>query len=725
MFDLTTTSRNKSCLTCDLYLKCKDVHKSATYSCKHHTKTSLKELSKKFELSSSTLVSKQKPQETNSIEISGDFNIAELIDSVIKTDSMVSPDIKINDRDFPLAPNFYTFCTSDKYQNSKPFLEQALIGTIVFSEYCPRCSDMEWILETHKVNDKLSKFEKKVALLEHGICPYCRATKSDLVTAEDLNFYYEADIAAGQRSGKSALVSDKSAYLTHRMLKLQNPNKVYDLKASNMLHGTFVALTFNQAKDNLWDPYYGNILEGNWFKDYHAMLDEYQSKHGEELYKLKDTFLLYKHRRIIIYPAGPDKRILRGRTRFLGAIDELGWFDNEAGSKKIKTNAHEVYVALQNSLVTVRGEADRLLKMGFNNIPTGYFFNISSPSSSRDKIMELVRHAQGSRHIFGLIKPTWEMNPRLPFNSPVIQEEFKKDPVVAMRDLGAQPPLASNPFIGSSDTVERCIGKRSNPIKIQYRQTKSKDGTTKRYAYVENIKSSGKPSVLAIDAGYSNNSFACCVAHLKDDAIPVIDLLVEVMPLPGIKLNYHKIYKELIGPIIDERNVVFMAADRWNSIKILSDTEAEYGIVTKQYSVKYQDFHVFKDYMESQQLIIPKPSVPIEDVLKYDHSQYPTCFKTKPIDHFLLQCLTVQDTGNSVIKGDQLTDDLFRASVLAVSILLDQANREYFNQPEKQLTGKIDVTKMAVMRGASNGAKSSGGSMSSQSNLGMVKRANW
>jgi hypothetical protein len=194
-----------------------------------------------------------------------DFNIYKDVKSAIKASGVVAPDLTVNDRDFPKAPNFYQFCISDKFLNTKPYLMQALIGIQVFAEWCPRCSDVQWVIHDHKVDDSLAKLERKVALLENGVCPHCKATKSKLVAKGLLKPYQEEAISAGQRSGKSALVADQASYLTHRVLMLQNPNKVYDLKASTMLHGTFVALTFQQAKDNLWDPFYGNIADSPWF----------------------------------------------------------------------------------------------------------------------------------------------------------------------------------------------------------------------------------------------------------------------------------------------------------------------------------------------------------------------------------------------------------------------------------------------------------------------------
>ncbi len=720
---LVLKAASKNCLSCSKYLACKDKLRSVIFSCSLYTETPASKdagFSRLFDAEIIPSLPTSYKDHTPAIVDQHGFDIYKTIRKVIKKDSMVSPDIKIDDSDFRLAPNFFKFCTGDKYLKQKPFLEQALLGTIVFAEYCPRCSDKKW-MAVHNVDDSLDMFKDRVQLLTRGKCLRCKVRKSELVANKELNYYYEAALCVGQRGGKSAWLGMMSAYLTHWLLMLQNPNEIYGLLSSSILHGTFVALTYAQAKDTLWEPFYGYLLDSPFFSEYHAMLNDAGTRHGEELLKLKDTFVLYRHRRVLFYPAGPDKRTLRGRTRTLASIDELGWFSNLANSQNIKMNANEVYVALERSLLTVRAASNKLIKKGFDNIPSGYFLNISSPSSVRDKIMELVRQSQGSRRIFGIIKPTWEMNPTVTRED--LDEEFRKDPVAAMRDYGAQPPLSSSPFIGSRTTVEQCFHKKKNPCSIQYAVKKANDDTESRYAYFNKLKRSGKPSVLAMDGGYSNNSFSCAVGHLLDERYPVIDVLVEIQPLPGIPLNYSLIYTHILKPLIEKRNVKFFTADRWNSLKILADAEEDFeDLVTQQISIKYQEMIMMKEYMQDQEMNIPPPEISVDDLLAYNHSEYPAFFKHYPAAHLVLQLLTVQDTGSGVIKGDQLTDDLARAVMLAHRVLVDPNYTEYFVQAEEALPNAYDVTQMGCYKGAGGGGSSKSQGMSGAStSLGIYK----
>ena len=556
---------------------------------------------------------------------------------------------------------------------------------------------------------------------------YYDSVKSNILTDEKFETFdvtipgkhrFISNGLLSHNSGKSALAGMLTSYLTHRLIKLERPNEVYGLLKANVLQGTFVALTFRQALDTLWEPFYGHLLEAPWFTQYHQMLLSVQQRHGEdEILKLRDTSVFYRHRRIQVYAAGPDKRVLRGRTRCFSGIDELGWFPNTIeAAKNIKMNANEVYTALERSLLTVRAKAKSVIRSGFYNVPFGYFINISSPSSVRDKIMELVRKSQGSRRMLGLCLPTWKMNPHVPRSA--LAEEFRTNPETAMRDYGAQPPLTNSPFISGSDKIEPCLLNKVHKLSVLYHTVRSKDKTSSElYTELAEIQQSGKPSVLALDAGYSGNSFSFAIGHRAPNGFPVISAVGETIPTPGIRINHSLLYKHLLSSLIPLRNVVLIAADRWNSLKVLADAEQEFGIEKRQYSLKYADMQLFRSYVDDRQIMLPRPTRPIADILKYDHSKYPECFKHLPADHLILQLLTVQDTGSGIIKGDQLTDDIARAVFLCFRMLTDDIHDDILNAPDAEQAQRFDLSTMVVSKlysgggtGSSSGLGGGGGS---------------
>src|SRR5690606_22761597 len=117
-------------------------------------------------------------------------------------------------------------------------------------------------------------------------------------------------------SGKSHTVGTYlMPYYMHRLLKLQRPPQFYGLSRTTMLQGTFAALTYTQAKDTLWTPFHGALTQTSWFNQYHSMLKHYENVYGEKLFKLSDAYVDYRVRSLAAYPMGPDKRVMRGRTR--------------------------------------------------------------------------------------------------------------------------------------------------------------------------------------------------------------------------------------------------------------------------------------------------------------------------------------------------------------------------------------------------------------------------
>lgn len=601
-----------------------------------------------------------------------EINIARTIREVVGSKSLVPRDMKIDDSGIPVAKNILEWCTKDKFSminGERPYIEQMVWGLITFNEYCPRCTDVEYLFDTHKADDTYRKLEKRVAVLENGVCPHCKWGRSKLIAKKKMNLIQELAVCAGQRSGKSLSIAGYFApYLTHRLLKLQNPNAVYGLKTGTMLHCTFVALTYAQAKDTLWQNFYATLTESAWFKEYHGMLRHYEDKYGDKLLKFNDTYVAYPTRGLMAYPAGPDKRVLRGRTRYFTAVDEVGYFDSNRDTKKVKDNAHEVCGALDRSLLTVRGAAERLLAAGYDDVYPGYAMNVSSPSHRNDMIMTLIRRAENSDTMYGIVRPTWDVNPTLPRNSATIKEAFRIDPLNAERDYGAVPPLAANTFLQNLSEIENVQSAKSNPLTILRRVVHvKKRGESFTWAEVKKLKKGKYPTILALDAGYTNNSFSGAVGRLDDSGNVRIECLFEVIPDIGAPLNHTKIFDELILPIMEARNVRILLADRWNSIKLLQDAKAMRPEleVAAQHSLKYKDIFNIKTLVQQGTIMTPASERgSFKECIEFDDEHYPRCFEGQPASHLLMQFATVKDTGKSIDKADGYTDDLFRAVAL-------------------------------------------------------------
>jgi hypothetical protein len=562
--------------------------------------------------------------------------------------------------------------------NQPPFSRQLGIGIHLFGQWCPRCSHPKFAnINTIPYKAKPETVAENVTFLNYGICPSCGVTRSELFHTGELNEYVEFAGCLGQRSGKSALFSLLSPYITHHYLKLQNPNKVLGLMQHTTLSATFVGLTFARAVALLWSPVHTLMANSSWFQQYHQLLDYYQEKYGEEnLYSFKETFIQYKHRGLYLYPMGPNKRTLRGDSRFQAGIDELGWFFNggvEDDEAREKASGREVHGALDRSLKTVRMKVRACVKRGMY-ILTAYLASISSPSHARDMIMTLVNTHSDSSDVLAVHLPTWKFNPDYSGRED-FSKEYKEDWARAERDFGAQPSINTNPYISEEDEplLLKCFA-GVNRIRYEYK-TWEKPHSRLDYKSIRIVNTVAAPqevgSVMLLDAGYSNNSFSISVGK-RNGKIPVFDVIAECAPVKGEEvINFNDIYK-LLSSLITEFNVKVIISDRWNSIKILQDLEAEHGVEIIHYTLKFADFVNAKSYLLNDTPAVMFPKLDMEKADIRSHTEnYPHVFALRPVSHLYFQFLTVKQMGKVVEKGDGLTDDLFRTIILGITFLID------------------------------------------------------
>jgi hypothetical protein len=210
-------------------------------------------------------------------------------------------------------------------------------------------------------------------------------------------------------------------------------------------------------------------------------------------------------------------------------------------------------------------------------------------------------------------------------------------------------------------------------------------------------------SVMTLDAGYSDNSFGLSIVSRKDASKRVkVEVLLEIAPDKGeTVLNHGKIYREVISPLIKEFNVGMLVTDRWQNIKLLDDAAEDHQIITLSYSLRYADFTDYRSYMLEGAIELPQLEIPkltLVRLKRMAQESYPHGFRGKPVAHLVYQHLTVKDLGRTVDKGDDLTDDLFRALVLGTSHVLDDKLWERHLQSHKRNT-KVAI---GVLAGTGN-----------------------
>lgn len=485
----------------------------------------------------------------------------------------------------------------------------------------------------------------------------------------DHNSYLLSNGVWSHNSGKTSVVNVNEGYQTARWVKLPSPQRVFKVLDQQLLVSTYVALTLGQVRQNLWDPFVDSVTRSPFFRNLHALLDHYGAKYGEELYSVKDIFIRYRYKGLLLLPSGPNKRTMRGNTRVRGSVDELGWFpfgkDNE---DKTKMSAEEVLKAVENSLATIQAKYESLMRSGNYTIPKPQLSCISSPSEINDAIMVRHRKSIGSTISYTFKRPTWEMNPELPRDCSFLKNKFQMDEEGAMRDFGCEPPMSSAAWIREITNAEGAFIKSANSIVVRQIRLKSPSGQRQSSGRVEFRTRANGGRLLALDSGYVNNSFSFAILRL-DDGMPVVEGLGEIIPSYDAPINFPDLTHRILIPIVQNCGVQFVVSDRWQSLATLQTIEAQCGTPWENLRCVYEDFSVLREHIFDQTISLPKLEIPAKEVVE-PKEDYPKCFMGKPVSHLLWQMFTVRDyPGKTVEKGGDSTDDLFRSVVLGVKAL--------------------------------------------------------
>ena len=467
-------------------------------------------------------------------------NKTELPDPVALVKQAIAADLDsavLTERHFDVAPNCIVFCSSHKYLNPSDPLWPKQIQMLAqfFEDVCYFCSDAHYVYNV-PVDDSVGDVMDRFCLLEHGVCPRCQRNRSEMLTEWQRDPQYEKyqqwDSSVtlrgvppnefcgiwGQRSGKSfAVASFFWPYILHRYLAIPNVTSYFRLASNTVMEAAFVAPIKEQIKTYMWTPFLNVYDSSPWFREYVDHLKAEENKVGIPLYYRSVESLAFPSKRLAIYMKAANSSTLRGGTRWVTALDELGWFNStETGQKRtgVKDGA-EVFTSMNRSLRTVRTRANKRRQMGDFNTLDGYMFCISSPSSVNDPIEQRAAIASKSPRMFHRRYATWEVNPEE--DEETIQEEEGSDLVKFRRDYCAQPPRAASPFIENGPFIKQLVDhdltkRHLFTYTIDAKQEHDTGITLLRPTIKTRAADKVTPRVLAVDNGERANSFGLCLA---------------------------------------------------------------------------------------------------------------------------------------------------------------------------------------------------------------------
>lgn len=712
----------QNCLNCRKFSMCSDPKKHFRHNCSKWGP--LDELSFSEDASFDATVAKinklAPKKKKNSIITPGDLlaeegpglfkkesKLTNMVKTAMSSEMALPPDFKIDDRDMPLSDNIWDWIHGKEFLASpfEIYPRQFELAVRFKGDWCPKCSKKGY-WEKMKVDEDMGNVLDNIQLLKRGVCPKCKSTKSEMVRARLMQDATLLCCVIGQRSGKSFTTGVIETNMHHLWLRgVSNPQAMLGLPQQQLLTGTYISMTFSQTLSNLFTPIKNFVTSTPWFQNYGAMLRDYEERTGENLYSVNEMFIKYRHRGLAFHVASANKRSLRGATRIAAVLDELGWFQNSDKATELeRASGKEVYEAMERSLGTASGAYHTLThKKGYNYLPKPYIAAISSPSDVNDQIMTLYRDGSGTDDAYCVKAATWDFNPNMPKTTPLIAAAFRRDPVAAMRDWGAEPPLSTSGWITEINNVTPLFNpKLRNAVELRQKRFRTRSGAMRMTGEVVVRKEFTGGRVMTLDAARTSNSFAGAVAHLNEETgIVEFDALFEVQPAVGCPISFSSVYTNVLHPIAEALGVKVLVTDTWQNEKILEDMENDLGVIPFRQKLQYKDFSSARDNFYDRKVMFPALDIGGKTVdakvsAIFDKSSkaksnteetdtYPSKFLGRPAAHLFYQVLSVRDypAAKQVTKGPGVTDDIFRAVILAHWALTTEGVLAVINQGEE------------------------------------------
>lgn len=260
-----------------------------------------------------------------------------------------------------------------------------------------------------------------------------------LRTVEEIfeDHYTEAVLCWGIGAGKSFLSSLAITYMLHCTLCLRDPQSYYGLAPGTTIAFMNMAPTALQAQRIVFSEIRNRIQHSPWFQSEFAKVQVLRS----ELRFPKD---------IVVVPGCSAETFPLGYNLLGAVVDEAAWFIEVTDGHR--DYAEEIYHALQ-----------RRIRSRF--LDYGLLVLISSPRHTEDFMERKLHEAETNPHIYASRKAVWEVKPPGTYSGKTFtyqdlevpveyEQEFKRNPQRALRDLAARPTEALEAFFTDTAAIE-------------------------------------------------------------------------------------------------------------------------------------------------------------------------------------------------------------------------------------------------------------------------------
>jgi hypothetical protein len=367
----------------------------------------------------------------------------------------------------------------------------------------------------------------------------------------------DANICAGQRSGKTMLVSICGSYEFFDIARLPSPQKTFRLHSSQEIFITAMATSAQLAEDGIFANMRNSMEENEkinqWF-DLNFKTDriDYNAKHI--------------HAQVL----GSWINTAIGRTNKTVILDEMDYYEDN--KNKSRRSGWEIHGRMSKSRDTL-GDF-------------GHMFNISSPKTTNGPILTLARRAIADIEEFGIekvqaigmIEPTWNLNPEPPFTFESLCKKYKDDLATMWRDYGCRPELAGGMFFPEG------IDRSFDPL-------------------LQNLLDDDQeqPEVVAcralsIDPAVTNDRFGIACGYAIPRGPFIVDGVSYFKKRDGDPYIMPSDVREFIIEAVPRCNIKKFMFDAWMFPEINEMMAKKFGIIAEKHIVGYEDYDRWRSY---------------------------------------------------------------------------------------------------------------------------------
>ena len=349
-----------------------------------------------------------------------------------------------------IAPNFFEFVTNEKFLNSTIFPRQLQYGINLFEDYCPYCSDTDFA--QHELFDQTNEeIQERITFYEFDKCPKCGKTKKDALDSGYFKNVNTISLSIGMRGGKSVFTAYAALYQLHKYLGMRQSSLDHlyqQIPSYNNLHIVFVSHTVEAVYNSIWYYFIQAYKDSPWFTQHF----NYSNNNDVILNDtLKNTYLKFSEKNIIVECVPPNIKIIRGETNIFVGMSDVNWWDVAQKGREFAHPVKAVYQALEKSLRTIRGAH---VRKGIYNIPTAIMCVESSAHLEDDN--ELMHQLKKDSLVLSYNHATWETNPHVSIKDCLKETDPAKH---FLRDFAGTPVVTvpedrvNNWFIGDYPNI--------------------------------------------------------------------------------------------------------------------------------------------------------------------------------------------------------------------------------------------------------------------------------